>query len=91
MRIVVDSHTLLRAEERGTSEAEIKDVLTTGFPIAAKHGRLGKAKVYDFNRSRHGKLFQHKRVEVIYLIERDELITVTVYVFFGIWERSDAN
>lgn len=91
MRIVVESHALLRAEERGTNEAEIKDVLTTGFPVPAKHGKLGKAKVYDFNRLRHGKLYRQKRVEVIYLIERDELITVTVYVFFGIWERSDAN
>lgn len=91
METVIDPHTLLRAEERGTNEAEIRDVLTTGFPIPAKPGKLGKAKVYNFNRLRHGKCYEQKRVEVIYLVEHDELITVTVYVFFGIWEHSDAN
>ena len=45
MRITIGSHTLSRAEERGTSEAEDKDVLVTGFSIPAKYGKMGKAKV----------------------------------------------
>ena len=51
MEIQVDPHTLERAEERGANEKEIKDVINTGFPLPAKYGRMGKAKVYDFNRS----------------------------------------
>jgi hypothetical protein len=86
MRITIGSHTLLRAEERGTNEAEIKDVLITGSSISAKYGKMGKAKVYEFGRTRHGKHYRQKRVEVFYLSEGDELITVTVYVFFGVWE-----
>jgi hypothetical protein len=91
MRIQIDPHTLERAVERGTSEEEIKDVVDTGVLIPAKHNRLGKAKVYDFRQTRHGKYFQQKRVEVIYAIEKDAAVTVTVYVFYGKWEGKNAD
>ncbi len=45
MKIQTDPHTLARAEERGTSEKEIEDVISTGFPVPAKYGRMGEAKV----------------------------------------------
>ena len=50
MEIQIDPHTLERAEERGTSKEEIKDVIRTGFSLPAKYGRLGKAKIYEFKR-----------------------------------------
>ena len=87
MNILIDSHTLERAEERGTNESEIKDVINTGFPIAAKYNRLGKAKVYPFQNHRQGKFYEDKRVEVFFFIENDFVITVTVYVFYGKWEE----
>lgn len=86
MEIQIDPHTLERAEERGTNEDEIKDVIETGFTVPAKYGRIGKAKIYDFNRKRHGKYYEEKRVEVFYAIEGSLTITVTVYVFYGKWE-----
>jgi len=86
MEIQIDPHTLERAEERGTNEEEIKNVINIGFPIPAKYGRTGKAKVYDFKQKRHGKYYEQKRVEAIYTIERDVIITVTIYVFYGKWE-----
>jgi hypothetical protein len=86
MKIQIDSHTLQRAEERGTNESEIKDVIHTGFAIPVKYARIGKAKVYDFKQNRHNKYYEQKRVEVFYLIEGDKIITVTVYVFYGKWE-----
>ncbi|HYN82772.1 MAG TPA: hypothetical protein VES88_14890 [Gemmatimonadaceae bacterium] len=52
MEIHIDPHTLERAEERGTNPEEISDVISTGFSIPAKHGRIGKAKIYDFTRLR---------------------------------------
>ena len=45
MDIFIDPHTLERAEERGTDENEIIDVINTGFSIPAKYGRLGKANI----------------------------------------------
>jgi hypothetical protein len=86
MKVQIDLHTLERAEERGTNEDEIKDVIETGSTIPAKYGRIGRAKVYDFKRKRHGKYYDQKRVEVFYAIEESLVVTVTVYVFYGKWE-----
>jgi len=86
MQIQIDLHTLERAEERGTNEEEIKDVIETGFPIPAKHGRIGKARLYEFRKERHSKYYDQKRVEVFYVIEENLVVTVTVYVFYGKWE-----
>ncbi|MBC7263097.1 MAG: DUF4258 domain-containing protein [Chloroflexi bacterium] len=91
MEIRIDPHTLERAEERGTNEEEIKDVINSGTPISARHGRLGKAKVYDFKQKRHGKFYEQKRVEVIYTLEKDVIVLVTAYVFYGTWESQDAD
>ena len=47
----------------------------------------GKAKVYEFKKKRHGNYYEQKRVEVIYTIEDDNIITATVYVFYGKWKE----
>ena len=86
MKLQIDAHTLERAAERGVNESEIMDVIETGIVIDAKYGRIGKAKVFEFNRERHGRLYDQKRVEVFYLREGELAITVTVYVFYGKWE-----
>ena len=86
MEIQIDPHTLERAEERGTNEKEIKDVINTGFSIPAKYGRDGKAKIYNFRQKRHNKYYEQKKVEVFYIIEENVIVTVTVYVFYGKWE-----
>ena len=86
MEIQIDPHTLERAQERGATEDEIKDVINTGLRIPAKYGRLGKAKIYPFKQTRLAKYYEEKRVEVFYITEGDAIITVTVYVFYGKWE-----
>jgi hypothetical protein len=91
MKIQIDPHTLDRAEERGATIDEINDVLATGFEIEAKRNRLGRAKVYDFQRQWQNRIYDQKRIEVFYLIEGDVIITVTVYVFYGHWEVRDAG
>jgi len=48
MDIQIDPHTLKRAIERGTNEAEIRETITNGFSIPAKYNRTGKAKIYSF-------------------------------------------
>lgn len=88
MKIQIDPHTLKRAEERGKNEKEIKDVLRTGKPIEAKRERLGKSKVYRYDQVRRGKFYEQRRVEVIYTMQADQVVTVTVYVFYGKWEDS---
>jgi hypothetical protein len=89
MEIQIDSHTLERAEDRGADEGQILDVILSGFDIPAKRGRCGKAKVYDFHRERQGKYYDQKRIEVFYVIEENRIVTVTVYVFYGRWEKKN--
>ena len=91
MEFQFDRHILERAKERGTDIEEIKDVIQTGFDIQAKYGRKGKAKIFEFNNLRHGKFYVHKRVEVIFIIEGDRIIVVTVYVFYGRWELKNES
>ena len=91
MQIRLDAHVRQRAEERGTNEAEIQDVLLTGFPIPAKYGRHGKAKIYPLRQTRHGKYYEQKRVEVIYTVEKGWLTAITVYVFYGSWKQAHAD
>jgi len=86
MEIKIEPHTVERAEARGTSREEISDVLENGFEIPARGNRKGKARVYDFKRERLGKYYEQKRVEVIYAEEKDTVVTVTVYVFYGEWK-----
>ncbi len=69
----------------------MKDVINSGFSILARAGRLGKAKVYDFRQKRYDKFYKQKRVEVIYTVEKDVIVTVTVYVFYGEWEGENAD
>ena len=87
MEIQIDPHTLERAEERGTKEHEIKEVIETGLTVPAKYGRIGKAKVYSFRSTRDNVYYEQKRVEVFYLVEEGKIITATVYVFYGKWEE----
>jgi hypothetical protein len=86
MEIKIEPHTVERAEARGTNREEISDVLENGFEIPARGNRKGKARVYDFKRERLGKYYEQKRVEVIYAEEKDTVVTVTVYVFYGEWK-----
>lgn len=85
MNIQIEPHTLQRAEERGTNIEEIKIVLEQGEEIPARGNRKAKAKVFIFKKERLGKYYEEKRVEVIYVEEKETIITVTVYVFYGKW------
>ncbi len=87
MEIRIDPHTLERARERGADETEIRETLANGGVIRAKRDRLAKAMVFPYNEHRLGKYYAEKRVEVIYILERDVMVTVTVYVFYGKWDK----
>ena len=85
--IQIDQHTLERAAERGTNRDEIIDVLTNGFDVPAKRQRKAKAKVFNYNQKRLGRFYEQKRIEVIYTVESDKIITITAYVFYGKWRQ----
>jgi hypothetical protein len=83
MNIKIESHTLARAKERGTNKKEILEVIRTGEEVAAKYGKIARFKIYDFNKKWLGKHYMQKMVKVFYTIDKNTIITVTVYVFYG--------
>lgn len=91
MKIQIEPHTLERAEERSASVEEIEDVIQNGLVIPARKSRFAKAKIYSFDRERLGRFHKQKRIEVIYLIENDVIVTVTVFVFYGEWMEENAS
>lgn len=91
MDIRIDSHTLERAAERGATTEEIKDVINSGHPIPAKYGRLGKSKIFQFSQTRFGRYYEQKKIEVFFAMQRDGIVTATVYVFYGKWEIDDGD
>ena len=86
MLIRINPHTLERAEERGATKSEIEDVIRTGTPIPAKRNRQAKEKVFDFRRQWQNAYYDQKKVQVIYVVQEEVAVTVTVYVFYGKWE-----
>jgi hypothetical protein len=88
MEIEIHEHTLSRALERGTNRREIVDVLESGIECNADVDRYCKYKLFSFRKVRNDRYYEQKRVEVIYILEKDCLITVTVYVFYGKWESN---
>ena len=83
MKIRIEPHTLIRAAERGASESEIIDTLMSGQAVEAKRTRLAKAKLFPFHQQRNGSFYEEKKIELYYVIENEEYVTVTVYVFYG--------
>ena len=69
MEIQIDLHTLERAEERGATEGEIKDVILAGFSIPAKYGKIGRAKVYEFKQNRLNKYYEQNGLKCFILLK----------------------
>jgi hypothetical protein len=76
---------LIRAKERGTDKNEILDVIKTGKATSAKYGKMAKYKIYEFNKNWLGKYYNQKMVKMFYTFEENNIITVTIYVFYGDW------
>jgi uncharacterized protein YuzE len=47
--------------------------------------RWQQGKVYTFQQTRYSRYYEQRRVEVFYIIERETISTVIVYVFCGKW------
>ncbi|MBA3675006.1 MAG: DUF4258 domain-containing protein [Chitinophagaceae bacterium] len=83
MQIIIDEHAKVRAEERGVSVDEILDILNSAIPTVARNNRSAKEKVYIYNKEWNGKVYTHKQVKVIYIVESSTIIVITVVVKYG--------
>lgn len=77
------AHALERLEERGASEAEVKDTVRGGEAFPAKFGRTGFRRNFPYARHWRGRWYATKQV-VVYAVEEPEswlIITVVTRYF----------
>jgi hypothetical protein len=85
MEIRITEHARERAIERGATREEIIKVLKEGNEVLAKNDRKEKELVFEFNKEWLGKMYPQKKVEVIFVEKENEIIVITVKVFYGTW------
>jgi len=85
MKFKLIEHAKERAIERGATEDEIQMVLSAGNEVQAKKGRKAKEMVFEYGREWLGKTYPQKKVRVIYVEENEEIIVITVKVYYGKW------
>jgi len=78
-------HAKERAAERGATKDEIQRALSAGNEVQAKKGRKSKEMIFEYGREWLGKTYPQKKVRVIYVEESEEIIVITVKVYYGKW------
>jgi hypothetical protein len=67
---------------RGASEEEVVETIRSASPEPAEAGRLECRKDFTYGRLWNGKWYATKQVRPIFIEEPDEIVVVTVYVYY---------
>lgn len=67
---------------RGTTEQEVVDTIRTALWEPAELGRLECRKDFTYAQEWNGKFYATKRVRAIFVEEADEIVVITVYVYY---------
>ena len=67
---------------RGTTEAEVADAIRTAPWHPAESGRLECRKDFPFDAAWNGRRYATKQVRPIFVEEPNEIVVVTVYVYY---------
>ena len=81
-RIRLSGHAREQLLYRGTTELEVNQTIRRGEWGEAKLGRLQSELEFEFNAHWNEKFYTTKRVQPIFVEERDEIVVVTVYVYY---------
>ena len=80
--IVFSQHALDQLRDRGASKEEVKLAIQVGEDIPAKKGRKAFRKNFHFGSKWKDKQYEVKQVMPIVVEETEEIVVVTVYVFY---------
>lgn len=80
--IRITLHARLRCQARGATEEEVLRAIREGIPEAAKKNRAMYRMNIEFNEEWMGEKFAVKQVAPVVAEQVDELVVVTVYVFY---------
>ena len=67
---------------RGTSEEEIFETISTAHWTSAERGRSECSKEFDYKKVWNNKYYPKKQIRPIFIEHVDEIIVVTVYVYY---------
>ena len=81
--IRLSGHARQQLAYRGASEGEVVEAIRTADWAPAELGRLECRKDVAFGAEWHGKRYATKQVRPIFVEEEDEIVVVTVYVYYS--------
>lgn len=70
------------ASHRGAAEDEIVDAIRDAPWSPVERGRLECRRDFSYGRDWNGRLYATKQVRPIFVEEADEIVVVTVYVYY---------
>ena len=80
--IRMSKHAREQVPFRGATELEVIQAVRTDAWRAAELGRLDCRRNFPFAATSHGKPYATKQVRPIFVDEADEVVVVTVYVYY---------
>ena len=78
----LSGHSRENMRYRGAMEQEVVDAIRTAQWGPAGQGRLECQKDLEFRGEWNGRFYATKRVRPIFVEETDEIVVVTVYVYY---------
>lgn len=80
--IVFSRHAQTQMQERGTDETEVVAAIHSGTIEPARNNRMLYRKNFQFDALWRGRSYRIKQVAPVVVAEADQLVVVTVYVFY---------
>ena len=80
--IRLSGHARENARYRGATEEEVKEAIRTAPWVPAELGRLECRKDFSYGREWNRKIYETKQVRPIFVEEANEIVVVTVYVYY---------
>jgi hypothetical protein len=80
--ILLSGHARLRARQRGATDSEITETIRESAWVGAGRGRKECQRDFVFGREWNGQFYATKRVRPIFLDHAQEIVVVTVYVYY---------
>jgi hypothetical protein len=80
--IRLSAHARDNAKYRGATEQEVRETIKTAPWGPAKRGRLECRKNFAYGQDWNGKFYATKQVRPIFVEESNEIVVVTIYVYF---------
>ncbi len=75
-------HATERCHDRGAIEEEVIEAIRTMPWAVSETQRFECRRDFAYNADWHGKFYPHKQVRPIFVEETDEIVVVTVYVYY---------